>query len=442
MSRVVRLLAVVLALGLVGCSDDPQPKDTVIEGLTQEEFGPQVRNATLAAETAALAFAAMGRHATGQVRFGSERALHIASGNGLARSEIVIVGEAGYRRKGYAKFDPMGADEVKSVAEAMPSAILMRLLDAGADEIERFRHVGEDWIGQTRFQRYDLVYQRSFVAKALELQEKRTPLMSFRYWLDDELRVRRLAFTMAGEESVLDLTAWGDPVSLAEPAASEIYGMTAGEKPGTGAYVPLTRVELPDRMNAAYGRERTVHTVMAINGETTMDADMQFNEIGDLVAVRGELSEGGDAYEMVYVDGAAYFRFEGERKYVALTGADAERLVDEMSKSNPRELAAMLRESSKAVDYRGVETIDGAKFHRYDLSIDPKWLVEQGGVKPGVAEEVATFTYRLFLDDLHRLRRMTLDADGQSMQADLTAWGKPASIEAPSGKELQSRRRT
>ncbi|WP_235734948.1 hypothetical protein [Nocardioides alcanivorans] len=309
MSRAWLVGFVAVLMMATGCSSDgwtassaPAPGEV----LTEENFASTVVGAMVAAGTVQATMRTPEKLTTGQVRLGDQPAMRLSTGQGLARQETIVVDDHAYLRHGIGKFRELlddESDEIDEIQRHFATNLVLELLAANHLEPDQFRHLGEEHIGNTPYERYALVFQREWVDEVFA-SEQQLPRMSFRFWLDEQHRVRRLLFTMYGEDFVADFSAWGHEVSIEAPAASEVLP--------AGSYVPLTRSTFAAATAGPEEGEVTFRMDMVTSDGMEMHGDIR----GDgqkVLALDATYVEEGESFEALYVDRTFYARPTGRR---------------------------------------------------------------------------------------------------------------------------------
>ena len=246
----------------------------------------------------------------------------------------------------------------------------------------------------------------------------------------------------------LSLTACQDD---SEPAAAPLPSPTASspeESPTTPAESPSTSPTLDaaaeaflDRMRRGMGKQGSAHLVMTVGGRaaSSSEGDMRYGPGGSEIRLTTQmpgLSSGRDgAMQMVVLRDAAYLSIPGltpAGKFIRI-GKDNPRFKELAGASlqlSPDQSVKAFRAGLISVEERGRETVQGEPATRYDVTADSvRALQAQGGdVVPGMPE---TLTYRVWLDDQDRMRRLGLSIQGVKLTMEISRWNEPVDITAP-----------
>lgn len=425
----VRWVAVVLALvtGLAGCGGTGTTRWSPTAGsgpLSQEQFSTTVRAAMLAAGTVRATMRTPSGVTTGLLRLGDEPAMRVTSGLGLDREETVLVDDRLYVRSGVGRFHQLDETEAERAESESATGLVIRLLTDNEQGLRRFRHIGEELVDNRPYERYDLVFEPTWLEETFE-SDRSLPLMNFRFWTDEEHRVRRLLVVMHREEYVVDFSGWGQQVTIAAPAATELLP--------TGTYRPLTTSTFAEETAAAEAGRVTYRFDMVDSIGTEIHADV-VGEGDRVLAIDGMFTSEGFTTEVRYVDRTSFVRRPGDRTWVQLTGEDAEALVRDMESSFS--LGAGLRSAIERLDYEGRDEIGGVSFHRYGIEVRREWVAQTMGVSPDDAPE---FRYRVHLDEKHRVRRAVYFVGDQTGRYDITRWGAPVEVKRPPAHLIEGR---
>ncbi len=106
----------------------------------------------------------------------------------------------------------------------------MGSFDAWEKGLTGLEYVGEDPIDGDQFEHYTVTVNSAEVAKATGQKiPAGTPKEStYDLWIGSDDLMRRMTFDVAGMTTQMDLTRWGEPVTVVKPAAKDVVSMGAG----------------------------------------------------------------------------------------------------------------------------------------------------------------------------------------------------------------------
>ena len=87
------------------------------------------------------------------------------------------------------------------------------------------------------------------------------------------------------------------------------------------------------------------------------------------------------------------------------------------------------------VKYVGESTVDGETVHEYEVTADPKVIAEANDLP--TTDLPASITYSMFLTEDNLLRRMETELGGQSVEMEMTDWGKDVEVTAPPASDVE-----
>ena len=251
-----------------------------------------------------------------------------------------------------------------------------------------------------------------------------------------------LAALVSGSLLVLSLSGCGGD---AEDSASET-SESASSDPSESASPTDDETGDPsaaaflERLKAGLGEEGSMHVEMVMTGpaEMTAKGDSAYGPDGSEMHLTMDMAAmPGGALEMVLVDGKAYMSMPG----VTEPGQFFE--IDESNPAfgslddglSPADSFAAFDAGLNSVEELGEEEIDGEPTTHYRLRVDAKAALEATGqaMVPGLPDELV---YEVWLDAEDHMRRLTYELVGTELTMDMTKWGEPVQIEAPSPDDL------
>ena len=198
--------------------------------------------------------------------------------------------------------------------------------------------------------------------------------------------------------------------------------------------------EFLERLKAGMGEDGSVHVELTMSGplEMTAEGDTSYGPDGSEMQLSMNMSNLPDgALEMVLVDGKAYMSMPGATEPGKFFEIDENNpafatLDDGLS---PADSFAAFDAGLEGVEEVGQEDIDGESTTHYRLDVDAEAALEATGQEgvPGLPE---TLEYDVWLDSEDRMRRLTYELVGTELTMDMTEWGEPVEIEAPSADDL------
>ncbi|HEY9334204.1 MAG TPA: hypothetical protein VIQ79_07285 [Kribbella sp.] len=264
------------------------------------------------------------------------------------------------------------------------------------------------------------------------------------------MKFRAAIATAAAVPLTLGLAACGNnepaatgykPSTPASTTATPKPAATTTAKPATVAR--LNRVTFVPAMTTAIAKQKSWHTTgtMTVNGTPAMKMDGY--QTTDPVAMSMEMSGAalqGKTGQVIVVKGTAYVSMPGltpAGKFVKVKSGLDSQLSELVEGGDPTKIYKSFGSSMVNVKYVGVQTVQGQKLDRYDVTVNTaKALAAQGKKVPdGVP---STLTYSMFMDKAHLIRRMTFEMGPVAMVMDMTSYNKPVDISAPPASKIVS----
>lgn len=192
-------------------------------------------------------------------------------------------------------------------------------------------------------------------------------------------------------------------------------------------YVPLTEDSFAEAASAASTRHDTFHLEVS-SPLLSMDVDVRLGP-DDEVELAGTMTEGSSPPgTVVAVDGEVYVRAQGTRVYYELPDDLAKQMRAAIRVTRPMTQADDFEAAIESLEYVGVYDVEYGAAHRYDISLDKRFVAENTGVP---IDQVPDISYRMWLDDSHLLHRFTTTVLGSVADGTYSAWGDPVEIERP-----------
>lgn len=225
-------------------------------------------------------------------------------------------------------------------------------------------------------------------------------------------------------------TSASSPTS--EPSESESASEVSGDDSSPDAFI--------ERLKASMGEEGSMHVSMDMTGPAEMQAegDSSYGPDGSEMHLTMNMAAMPDGpIEMILADGKAY---------MSMPGLTEEGQFFEIDESNPAfgtlgngltpaDTFDAFEAGLTKVDELGEEQIDGEPTTRYRLHVGAEEALEATGQEmvPGLPDELV---YEVWLDSEDKMRRLTYELMGMELTMDMTRWGEPVEIEAPSEDDL------
>lgn len=195
-------------------------------------------------------------------------------------------------------------------------------------------------------------------------------------------------------------------------------------------------------------KKHTVHLAVTLGSTTSVTADTDVASRRPKALMSMRFTEKG---HQVSTDE----RLIGEVAYVAIPGLTPSGKFFKITASTPRlgsltrslgnfdatKFGAMLAAHITQLKYIGPSAIGRSTVYRYTVTVNARHaLTELGSLsplsKPDVSRAPSTVHEVLYLNADDTLRRATMALRGQTMIVNMTRWGKPVHVAAPSASEI------
>ncbi len=201
---------------------------------------------------------------------------------------------------------------------------------------------------------------------------------------------------------------------------------SSGDEPDT-----LTKANFAETVAGAMEEEKSAHMTMDMAG---MKGEGDFEYDGAETVMQMSMSQGAQEMKMILADGVMYMQAEGMAPPGKWVRIDKDtpmlgEMLGQLDGMTPSAQVEAMEKGLKKVKYVGESTIDGDKVHEYEVTADPKVIAEANKLPTTSMPE--TITYTMFLTEDHLLRRMETELAGQSVEMEMTDWGKPVDVTAP-----------
>jgi hypothetical protein len=264
------------------------------------------------------------------------------------------------------------------------------------------------------------------------------------------MKFRAAIATAAAVPLALGLAACGnnEPEATGYKPSTPASTPTADKPVATNTAKPMTiarlnRATFVPAMTSATAKQKSWHTTgtMTVNGTPAMTMDGY--QTTDPVAMSMEMSGAaleGKTGKVIVVKGVAYVSMPGMTpagKFVKFKSGLNSQLSELVEGGDPTKIYKSFDKSMVDVKFVGVQTVQGQKLDRYDVTVNTaKALAAQGKKVPeGVPP---TLTYSMFMDKAHLIRRMSFDMGPVAMVMDMTSYNKPVDITAPPASQIAS----
>ena len=207
------------------------------------------------------------------------------------------------------------------------------------------------------------------------------------------------------------------------------------------SYEPLTKATFGKEVAEATTDQESVHVGGDMAGQE-LDMWMEIGDDAGSTAMKGEMGP----TEVLLVDGAFYTRTKGDAKWSELPAEFSKTMVSTLEDMSPEKMAGDYARSLESLSYKGEKKVDGETLYSYDLALDEEYAVEKMkeqakalGVDPSTikAEDLPAMTYRVLLDDDNLMRRLEIEADGNTTVMTMDHWGDDVDIDAPAASEVK-----
>ncbi|MEP9364658.1 LppX_LprAFG lipoprotein [Nocardioides sp. CN2-186] len=234
-----------------------------------------------------------------------------------------------------------------------------------------------------------------------------------------------------------------DPAGASSSTPSSSPSETASDVQAGDSVTPADFTAL---MASGFENITTAHVTLeskaGMTGGMTGEGDVDYT--GDSPATSMTLSSdslGGDL-KAVLVDGVMYMnlgQLSDDKFWKLDLNAKDSPFGALGSQLDPKSSMDLLEKGLDSVTYVGQEDVDGQSLDHYKATVDPASLLKELGSTGagGAAGLPKSFAYDIWLDDQHRLTKLTLDMGSiGSTTTELSDWDKDVSIEAPPADQV------
>lgn len=216
----------------------------------------------------------------------------------------------------------------------------------------------------------------------------------------------------------------------------------------------LTKANFTSTLVEAHQKARTNHLELIIEAKgekVTGSGDQVMAEKfeDNAASMTMDFGSGGPGkMKILVVDGQFYMNFgkPTEGKYAKADLSDKNDALTQQLLSmieqldTAKQIEAMSAAVTSLKKRKGSKKIDGVETARYELVVDTSKMSELNGI-PAEARALIpdALTYTLFVGSDGLLRRMTYGFGGMTGTMNLSKWGEPVEIAAPSGDDLSDK---
>jgi hypothetical protein len=235
-------------------------------------------------------------------------------------------------------------------------------------------------------------------------------------------------------------------------AATATLALTAGCGGSGGSATDngsdLTKANFSSEVVQAQAAAQTAHmeaTVEAQGQKMSMSGDMQMakKDVAFDLSMSGAALGGGARF--ILVDRVIYLKMPGlsqTDKYIEIDTSDSSnpiaKMFDQMLGQLDPSQAFKAFDAITGLKNVGTQEIDGVETTHYKVEVDTqKALAAQGmaGQVP-TGQLPKTLEYDVWVDGQHLVRKLQMDIQGSSVDMNLSRWGEPVDIKAPSAGQV------
>lgn len=248
---------------------------------------------------------------------------------------------------------------------------------------------------------------------------------------------------MAGRWGALRLVVAATGLAVTASACGTsvgVGGADAWRRPvSDGDYAPLTEGTFAAVTTAAMHRYGTAHIDMSLvdfasTNDQRMSMDVRYGEDTADLEMSGTVRSADGSGLVVLVGGEVYVREDGRDVFYQFPDRMADRMIAQMGMSSPLQVLIDFSEGIESLRYTISQETSSGEIHRYQLTMRTDYMADQLDVPEA---EVPDFSYIMWLDDDHLMRRMEADLMGLRVGVSFSDWGEPVTIEAPPADEVK-----
>lgn len=207
---------------------------------------------------------------------------------------------------------------------------------------------------------------------------------------------------------------------------------SSAESPDT-----LTKANFAETVAGAMEEEKSAHMTMEMAG---MKGEGDFEYDGADTVMQMTMSQGAQEMKMILADGVMYMQAEGMAAPGKWVRIDKDtpmlgEMLGQLDGLTPSSQVEAMEKGLKKVTYVGESTVDGETVHEYEVTADPKVIAEANDLP--TTDLPASITYSMFLTEDNLLRRMETELGGQSVEMEMTDWGKDVDVTAPPASDVE-----
>jgi lipoprotein LprG len=205
----------------------------------------------------------------------------------------------------------------------------------------------------------------------------------------------------------------------------------------------LTKANFSSEVVKAQTAAKTAHmeaTVDAQGQKMSMSGDMQMvrKDVAFDLSMTGAALGGGARF--ILVDRVIYLKMPGlsqTDKYIKIdTGDEANpiaKMFDQVLGQLDPSRAFQAFDAITRLSKRGTQEIDGVETTHYTVEVDTQKALEAQGMAGQIptGQLPKTIEYDVWVDADHRVRKLSMDIQGSTVDMNLSQWGEPVNVSAP-----------
>ncbi len=239
----------------------------------------------------------------------------------------------------------------------------------------------------------------------------------------------------------LGLAGCGSAPSGAGYARADSGGVAYAEE-------ALGKDEIMSATYSAAMKAKTSHIVMSMSGKASLKAkgDVAYGAKLPKMSMTMRMAQlGKGKLTMRVVGGKVYLHIPAmipPGKFIAIDPTDrtsplAKSFAGTADQMDPLKSIKTMESAVRSADRVGKQTMGGVTVEHYKVTVDTSALVKQVGKAAAQQGSLPdTLTYDLWLDERHRLHRMSFKMAGVSFEATMSKWGKPVQVRRPASGDI------
>jgi LppX/LprAFG-like lipoprotein len=209
----------------------------------------------------------------------------------------------------------------------------------------------------------------------------------------------------------------------------------------------LTKDEIFTEVYAAAMKAKTAHVVMKMSGKAKLKArgDLKYDGRQPSMAMTMSMAPMmKGTIEMRMLKGRLYMQIPNVTppgKFLAIDPKDktsplAKSFANTPDQMDPMKSIKTLKSAVRSAERVGKQTMGGVTVEHYKLTVATAELLKSAGQAANAAGLPDTITYDLWLDERHLIRRTSFETAGVTLEATMSAWGKPVTVKAPPASQI------